>query len=392
MEPAHLSDPSQGDSAHELSLVDVARVVGARWKTIVAIVLGVIVIALAWSWRTATYRGEGVLQMPTVSLADYKRYSITLLDGPSFIAFLETLNALSPDEIERIRSKLPTGDGISPWVRPAFGFGKGDVKDVPDPGKMENQFVGADIQVEARSADTARKLALAVGDYVGDMMIRGRVLDFVGTNLNETRIALGKLENDSLQNQFLLVQQQKRLQDMRDINRRYPEASRENSRQVVSLDKGGARYFSPVAQVVGVESYIAELNETVRKFARDREKLETDLAYLTIARNNIEKASFGRQKLSLLESAIEEAKRSKDLSRDAVRESFNTAALNVGQIHYLASDGLRFVSPPVVREPQYGRVLAIAAAAAAVAGLLVAALIALALAWSENLRPPKSEV
>jgi hypothetical protein len=350
------------------------------------------VIALAWSWRAAMYRGEGVLQMPTVSLADYKRYSIALLDGPSFVAFLGTRKDFSPDEVDRIRSKLPTGDGISPWVRPAFGFGKGDVKDVPDPGKMENQFVGAEIQVEARSPEIARKLADAVGEYVGDVMIRGRVLDFVGTNLNDTRIALGKLENESLQNQFLLVQQQKRLEDMRDINRRYPEASRESPRQVVSLDKGGARFFSPVAQVVGVESYIAEINETVRKLARDREKLETDLAYLTRARNEIDKATLGRQKLSLLESAIEETKRAKDASRDAVRESFNTATLNVGQIRYLASDGLRFVSPPVVREPRYGRELATVAAAAAVGGLLLAALVALALAWGESLRAPKSEV
>lgn len=392
VEPDHLSEQSAHDTTHELTLVDVARVIVARWKTILGIVVGVVVITLVWSWRTATYRGEGVLQMPTVSLADYKRYSIALLDGPSFIAFLDTRKDFSPGEIDRVRATLPTGDGVSPWARPAFGFGKGDVKDVPDPGKMENQFVGADIQVETRSAEIARKLADAVGDYVGDAMVRGRVLDFVGTNLNDTRIALGKLENESLQNQFLLVQQQKRLADMRDINRRYPEASRESPRQVVSLDKGGARFFSPVAQVVGVESYIAEINETVRKLARDREKLETDLAYLTLARNEIEKAPLGRQKLSLLESAIEETRRTRDVSRDAVRESFNTAMLNVGQIRYLAGDGLRFVSPPVVREPHYGRVLATAAAAAAVAGLLLAALVALVLAWGKGLRAPKSGV
>ena len=391
MEPTHLPEQSAYSTPHELTLVDVARVIGVRWKMILGIVAGVVLVALAWSWSTATYRGEGVLQMPTVSLADYKRYSIALLDGPSFMDFLETRKDFSPEEIERIRSKLPTGDGVSPWVRPAFGFGKGDVKDVPDPGKMENQFVGADIQVEARSAEIARKLAAAVGEYVGDTIIRGRVLDFVGTNLSDTRIALGKLENESLQNQFLLVQQQKRLGEMRDINRRYPEASRESPRQVVSLDKGGARFFSPVAQVVGVESYIAEINETMRKLARDREKQETDLAYLTLARNEIEKAPRGLQKLSLLESAIEATKRTKDASNDAVRESFNTAMLNVGQIRFLASDGLRFVSPPVVRGPRYGRLLATTAAAAAVAGFLLAALFALALAWSENLRVAKRE-
>lgn len=389
MEPSHIPEHLSGDTQGELTLFDVARVMLIRWQLMLVIVLVVTVIALAWSWRAALYRGEGVLQTPTVSLSDYKRYSIPLLDGPAFIAFLGTRKDFTPDEIALIRSKLPTGDGVSPWVRPAFGFIKGDVKDLPDTAKMENQFVGAEVQVEARSADLAQKLALAVGEYVAEAVIAGRILDFVGPTLNETRVALGKLENEALQNNFLLAQQQKRLADMRDINRRYPDASRENPRQVVSLEKGGARYFSPVSQVVGAESYIAEINETLRKLARDRDKLQSDLAFLTRARTEIDKAPLGRQKLDLLEAALSESFPSADTATDAARESFNTAKLNVGQIRYLANDGLRFVSPPVVREPAYRQIAAVTAAAA-VAGMLLAALLSLVLAWGGGLKTSAS--
>jgi len=332
-----------------------------------AVVIAVTAIAFAWSWHSAFYRGEGVLQMPTVSLSDYKRYAITLLDSPAFINFLQTRKDFTPDEIAFVRSQMPTGEGVSRWARPAFAFTKGDVKDLPELLKLENQVVGAEIQVEARNPDLAGKLVAAVGDYLGDAIVRGRILDLVGTNLNDTRTLLGRLENEALQNRFLLTQQQQRLADMRDISRRYPEASRENPRQVVSLEKGGARYFSPITQIVGVESYIAEINETVRKLDRDREKLESDLAFFTLARDRIDKATLGREKLALLETALAEAFRNKDTARDAVRESYNTAKLNVGQIRYLANDGLRFVSPPVVREPSYSRILAIAAAAAVAA-------------------------
>jgi len=341
-----------------------------------------------------------------VSLADYKRYSIPLLDGPAFLTFLSTRKDFTPDEIARVGSKLTTGDGVSPWVHPAFGFVKGDVKDLPafgfdlsrargdakgdsrelpDNARLDNQFVGAEIQVEARSAELAQKLAVALGDYVGDLVIRGRIVDFVGSNLNATRVALGRLDNDILQNNFLLAQQQQRLSDMRDISRHYPEASKENPRQVVSVDKTGARYLSPVSQLVGVESYIVEINETLRKLARDREKLQADLAFLTKARAEADKAQFGRQKLVLLEQALSEAFPNADSTKDAVRESFNSAKLNVDQIRYLSSDGLRFVSPPVVREPRY-RDIAAFTAAGAVAGLLLATLIALVLAWSQTLK------
>ena len=172
---------------------------------------------------------------------------------------------------------------------------------------------------------------------------------------------------------------------MRDINRRYPEASRENQRQVVSLDKGGARYFSPVAQVVGAESYISEINETLRKLERDRQKLQADLAFLEVARVEIDKASTGRQKLDLLEAALATSLRAMDTKNEAIRESYNTAKLNIGQIRYLASDGIRFVSPPVVREPSYKQIAAITAAAA-VGGLLLGMMISLVLAWSANLQ------
>ena len=403
---SHIPDQLRADPDHELTLTDVAEVMFVRWKMIAAIVVVVSVIALAWSWRVALYRGEGVLQTQSLSLADYKRYTIPLLDGPAFLAYLVTRKDFTPDDIERARARMPTGDGPSPWVRPAFGFTKGDVKDLPDSArlgsaqidlakalesgkldgaKVESLFVGADIQVEARSEELVRKLALALGDYISDLIIRGRVVDYVGLGINETRVALGKLENETLQNRFLLTQQQTRLNEMRDINRRYPEASRESQRQVVSLEKGGARFFSPVAQVVGAESYIAEINETLRKLDRDREKLQADLVFLELARVEIDKAPTGRQKLELLEAILSASLRAMDTKNEAIRESYNSAKLNIGQIRYLASDGIRFVSPPVVREPSYKQIAAITAAAA-VAGLLLGMMISLVLAWSANLQ------
>lgn len=395
LESSHTSDYLQADTRRELTLTDVAEVMFVRWKMIVAIVIAITAIALAWSWRVALYRGEGVLQTQSVSLADYKRYTIPLLDGPAFLAYLGTRKDFTPDDIERVRRRMPTGDGPSPWARPAFGFTKGDVKDLPDSARLESVkvdgakaetlFVGADIQVEARSEELVRKLAVALGDYVSDLIIRGRVVDYVGLNINETRQALGRLENETLQHKFLLTQQQTRLTEMRDINRRYPEASRESQRQVVSLDKGGARFFSPVAQVVGAESYISEINETLRKLERDRQKLQADVTFLELARVAIDKASTGNQKLDVLEAALATSLRTMDTKNEAIRESYNTAKLSIGQIRYLANDGIRFVSPPVVRDPSYKQIAAITAAAA-VAGLLLGMMVALVLAWSANLQ------
>lgn len=374
--------PSPPDTAErEYSLFDVIFVLLRRWKLMTAVAAIAPLLTLVYMWNTSLlWRGEAVLQTPTVSLSEYKRYSVALADRDGFSAFLGNRKVLTQGEIDEVRARIPVNEGIFAWVRPAFAFTKGDVKDVPDIAKLENQFVGADILVEERSEALTGKLVVAVGEYVADAVIRGRILDYVTPKYNDTRIALAKLENEFLQQTFLLAQQQKRLDDMRDIARRYPEASRESSRQVVSLEKGGARYFSPVTQLVGVESHISELNELLRKLSRDREKLESDLAFFALARSQTEKAPFGDQRLAMLEKSLVDAYKERDVKRDAVRESFNAVRMDVGQIRYIASDGMRFVSPPVVRKPSYRR-LALATLAATVGGLVIALGVSLAVAW-----------
>jgi hypothetical protein len=63
----------------------------------------------------------------------------------------------------------------------------------------------------------------------------------------------------------------RRVDDMKSMLTRYPDAARMDSRQVVSISQsdGGERYLSPLAQLVGAESAISQRREMIRRWQRE---------------------------------------------------------------------------------------------------------------------------
>ncbi len=63
----------------------------------------------------------------------------------------------------------------------------------------------------------------------------------------------------------------RRVQDMKGVLARYPDAARMDSRQVVAVNpaEGGERYLSPLAQLVGAESAISQRREMIRRWQRE---------------------------------------------------------------------------------------------------------------------------
>jgi hypothetical protein len=63
----------------------------------------------------------------------------------------------------------------------------------------------------------------------------------------------------------------RRVEDMKALLARYPDAARMDARQVVSVNtaEGGERYLSPLAQLVGAESAISQRHEMIRRWQRE---------------------------------------------------------------------------------------------------------------------------
>lgn len=59
------------------------------------------------------------------------------------------------------------------------------------------------------------------------------------------------------------------------------------TRQVLSVQKGGSRFLSPVTQLVGIESTLADLRRSPAQLERDSEKLSVRAEFFSRSFNDI---------------------------------------------------------------------------------------------------------
>jgi hypothetical protein len=67
----------------------------------------------------------------------------------------------------------------------------------------------------------------------------------------------------------------RRIQDLKAILARYPDAAKLDARQVVTITEGSDRFLSPLAQLVAAETSITQLRETISR--KERQARQSDL-------------------------------------------------------------------------------------------------------------------
>jgi hypothetical protein len=351
-----------------------------------AIALAIPLVTGAVLWRHGwVYRASVTLQTPHVTLSDFKRYTIALADRDAFLGFARSRNLLTEEEIRRTEKAMPREGGAARWVAAAFAIRKGDVRDIPDSARQDSQFFGADVEFEDRDQQYAVHVARAVGEFVADAIVAGRVNDLVTKGFAEAMAALGRVELEHLEKQFQLVQLQAKLGELRDIERRYPEAGKKSGLQVVFVDNLGAKYLPPVVQIVGVESLLADTRDMLRDLDHKRERYEADRVLFTATNANLERAATGTDRVAGFERAIASTFSVAPPANSGARESLAQANARVAEVRVMRDQGLRFVSEPVVAAPSLRRVAAVMAVAI-LGGIVVAGLATLLVAWWGTVR------
>ena len=350
----------------------------------IAIAVPLLTAAVLWHQGWA-HRASVTLQTPDVTLSDFKRYTIALADRESFLRFVQSRSLLSPEEITKTVKAMPREGATGHWVTAAFAIRKGDVRDIPDSARQDGQFFGADIEFEDRDGEYAERVVRAVGEFVADAIVAGRVNDFLRKGFAEATTALGRVEVERLEQEFQLSQLQTKLVELGDIDRRYPAAGKQSGPQVVFVDKPGENYLPPVVQLVGVESLLADTREKLRDLNRKRERFAADRALFTAAETTLKGATTGAEKIAGFEKAVASTFAVTPPANSGALESLAQATARIAEIRVLREQGLRYVSDPVVTAPSLRRAAA-ALLVAALGGLVLAGLMALVVAWWDTVR------
>lgn len=377
----------------EVDEIDLGAILAALWKRKILIVFGTLVVTLLAAAASyiipKTYRSEAFYQLGDgdgvtiplfssdqdrrylfssdqdrrhqvkdksrydgigLSIPLYKRSASQFSNPTRFLDYASRNTSFTDQEKQAMSKKFTEAKDIQKWISPLYAFSKEDSRQLAQVGKDQNNSVlGLNLAFEANTPDQAAKMVSFLGEYVRDCLMYVTLFNYISDNAIVARTSLQENENDLSAIRFELEQEQKKMADIQAVLRKYPNAANIENRQLVSIQEGGAHFLSPLTQLVGIESKVADLRREVDRLERDREKLLLLVEFFDLVNVSLnQEGKQGEPLFQRLKAAETELFAKKDLSRDTVREVFNNLNIDRQNFDRTFYTSYRFVSGPTV--------------------------------------------
>ncbi|MBN1364271.1 MAG: hypothetical protein JW976_05630 [Syntrophaceae bacterium] len=315
-----------------------------------------------------TYRSEGFYQLGNpenkitnktdvqkenfvgIPIPLYKKSAPQFFNPNRLYFFAREGKSFSDEELNRIKAKFQKEGDINKWIIPIFAYSKGDMRELAQLPKDEsNSVLGLSLSYEADSPQKTYKFVSFIGQYIRDCLLYVSSYDYVKDNYSKVISKLSKNENSIIDLQFNLLQNIKKMLDIKAILTKYPEAAKIENRQIVSVQEGGFRFLGPVTQLVGIESTLADQRRNLDALEREKEILIIQREYFSKCNDALKKFSKqGEIIFSQLKSIKREVFKNKDFSKGTVKEVFNNLNIDLQTFDLAFYTNCRFISGPTV--------------------------------------------
>lgn len=350
----------------------------ARWKPFLlltvalAAVLYVVIHSFAYKYESKGF----VLLRRDVSLYNAQRQAF--YDGALLRHYLASKNKLNTPEGEFLLNSLSAGF-IAKHVTLTMPYGKDDARYVGDKDRSALISTGLDLAVQSRTSgeQAAARMQLLAG-FVVDAMLKQTLTSELRSKLMTARSQKQSIDNQLIEADLNLRDMTTRLNDLRQISARYPEAARMNERQLLTTSGDSGRFLSPMAQMIGLESDIASLKTGLDRLKRQEKQNNILLQFYEGLLTKIPADPTGEQLLSTYVDAINKYFANISPTDDARREVYNGQLLVVLGMRSQGLDAPRFTSGPTVPSGMQGPAAPVLMFAAAAIAAILAALVTLA--------------
>lgn len=277
-----------------------------------------------------------------VTLAEYRK---TAAAYSSQVALDEYLGATknSGPAAERLRLQADLPGFWSAAAAPVLPFSRRDAREFGElKDAASDSLVGIDLVANARTPELSREMLHLLGGYFSNALIRERIRGWILKNSGEAPAKQKALRAEVVEGQMRIDATSRRIQDLKAILARYPDASKLDSRQVVAITEGSDRFLSPLAQLVAAESSIAKLKETIGRKEREARQYDLLQRYFGQAQEQLQSTPLVSDLIPVLATATTARFEGIDAEADWAREvSFRLQADVAGFSSALASFGFR---------------------------------------------------
>lgn len=216
-----------------------------------------------------------------IELAAFKRVAASYDSAAQLDAYLRTAGLSDRPGAARLLKQAERPDFWSRVAVPILPFSRRDQKEFGDiKDASATTILGLELTVEERAEPMARDMVDILASYYINAVVRERMRAWTLAGKVDAQSQEKGVRADILRAELDIAIYSRRVDDMKAVLARYPDAVRMDSRQIVSINQsdGGERYLSPLAQLVGAESAILQRREMIRRWEREL-KQKTLLAH-----------------------------------------------------------------------------------------------------------------
>jgi hypothetical protein len=207
-----------------------------------------------------------------IELAAYKRVAASYDSVAQLGAYLEAAGLSSRPGAARL---LEQAEDPSFWRKvavPILPFSRRDQKEFGDiKDASATNMLGVELTAGARTEPVAQDMVNILASYYINAVVRERMRAWTLAGKVDAQSQEKGVRADILRAELDIELYGRRVDEMKALLARYPDAARMDARQVVSVNpaEGGERYLSPLAQLVGAESAISQRREMIRRWQRE---------------------------------------------------------------------------------------------------------------------------
>jgi hypothetical protein len=319
------------------------------------------------------YKSIAVLSFE-LKTTEFRRFREQLNDNSRFDKYITSISKdANPKRkllIDELRTIIFTQ---MKWLDPIQKITKQDARDFAENSVKsvdDNFIIGLRFASYNREPENAKLLTEMQVDYVTDTQLSAALSEFLNNQYLTQQTLLERTEATRVHNEYEITTIMNRLKEFRRIAQSYPETTRVDVRQIMSVDKGGERYMPLPSQMAALEAQIVDLREQGVRTDRDLKKHPFELSLIKEQLDAVMNSNFGQDAVS---SAIDIVQRrlksaNEEWARQAYLENLNT--LTDLRIRYI--DRRNFlVTPTLPLAPEAPRPLHMVLLCALTAALLV---------------------
>lgn len=312
-------------------------------------------VAVTWVAYNPVYKLTTILNTPNLTLDQWRQVEPLLTDQA---LIHEALRESSTDADEvwlaQMERRFSSSNFWNNNLRYKSALNREDIQQTPSADLRNASTLGLELAIVATNESQAKRLEQAMISNIRAAILLSELRSLIWNRQERIIAKRPELQALLFDKQFNAQQNQEKIKNMQRLLERYPELGQLERNSVVSVQDGGGRYLSPLAQIVALESTIAEDAATVNSANHQLQRLRLYEQILVDAPETLLATPSAERLARMLKSRAEQLKAESPALIEEVRQDIQSNVdgllTRAGMLHLRAQPSMP-LKPILSRSP-----------------------------------------